>query len=92
VHVSDERVIVILVVGAIAGLLANKLLRGASVGMIGDSAIGIVGALLGEWLLPRFHFHIGGGLVGEAVSAAIGSAIVVLIVRASGASGWGAGR
>jgi uncharacterized membrane protein YeaQ/YmgE (transglycosylase-associated protein family) len=92
VHVSDERIIVILVIGAIAGLLASKLLRGASAGMIGDGAVGIVGALLGEWLLPRFHFHVGGGLIGEAVSAAIGAAIVVLIVRLSGASGWGASR
>ena len=91
-HLSDERVVVILLVGAIAGFLASKLIRGSSLGFIGDGAVGIVGALLGEWLLPRFHFHFGGGLIGEGLSAAIGAIVVVLIVRVSGGSGWGAGR
>ena len=91
-HFSDERVIVILLVGAIAGFLASRLIRGSGLGLVGDSAVGIVGALLGDWLLPRFHFHFGGGLLGEALTAAIGAIVVVLIVRVSGASGWGGGR
>ena len=89
---SDERVVVILLVGAIAGLLASKLIRGSGLGVAGDGAVGIVGALLGEWLLPRFHLHFGGGLIGESLTAAIGAIVLVLIVRVSGASGWGAGR
>jgi hypothetical protein len=44
VHLSDERAIVILLVGATAGLLTSKLVRGTGLGMIGDGAVGIVGA------------------------------------------------
>ncbi len=91
-HFSDERVVVILLVGAIAGFLASKLIRGSGLGVVSDSAVGIVGALLGDWLLPRFHFHFAHGLIGLIVNAAIGAIIVMLIVRVSGASGWGGGR
>jgi uncharacterized membrane protein YeaQ/YmgE (transglycosylase-associated protein family) len=89
VHVSDERVIVILLVGAIAGFLASKVIRGAGLGLIGDGAVGIVGAMLGDWLLRRFHFHFGGGLIGVIITAAIGAIAALIILRVSGASGLG---
>ena len=67
-HFSDQRVIVILLVGAIAGFLTNKLVRGTGLGAIGDGAVGIVGAFVGDWLLPRFHIHFGGGVVGRSLA------------------------
>ena len=85
---SDERAIVILLVGATAGLLTSKLVRGTGLGMIGDGAVGIVGAFVSDWPLLRFHF----GIIGLIVRAAIGAIVVVLIVRTSGASRWGTGR
>ena len=88
-HASDEHVIVILVVGALAGFLASKVIRGAGLGLVGDGAIGIVGAMLGDWLLPRFHFHFGGGLIGIAITAAIGAIVALIVIRVSGASGSG---
>jgi uncharacterized membrane protein YeaQ/YmgE (transglycosylase-associated protein family) len=54
VHFSDERAIAMLIVGATAGLLTSKLVRGTGLGMIGDGAVGIVGAILSDWLLLRF--------------------------------------
>src|SRR5271154_5572886 len=53
VHLSNERMIVILLVGALAGWLIGKVLRGNGFGLVGDAAIGVVGALIGAWLLPR---------------------------------------
>jgi uncharacterized membrane protein YeaQ/YmgE (transglycosylase-associated protein family) len=92
VHFSDEHTIVILLVGVTAGFLTSKLVRGTGLGMIGDGAVGIVGAFASDWLLLRFHFHFGGGVIGLIVRAAIGAIVVVLILRMSGASRWGAGR
>ena len=89
---SDERVLVILIVGALVGFLASRFLRGSGLGVVGDGAVGIVGALLGDWILPRFHIHVGGGVMALAVNAAIGAILTMLVVRVSGASGWGAGR
>jgi len=45
VHISDHSFFVIVLVGLIAGWLAGKIVRGAGFGVIGDIAIGIVGAL-----------------------------------------------
>lgn len=92
VHLTNERMIVTLAVGAIAGWLIGKVLRGAGFGLVGDAAIGIVGALVGQWLLPRFNLHLWGGLTGMIIEAAIGAAVFLVVLRSVGASGWGGGR
>ena len=91
-HLSNERMIVILLVGALAGWLIGKVVRGNGFGLVGDAAIGIVGALIGDWLLPRFNFHFWSGLMGMIIEAAIGAIILLIILRSVGASGWGGGR
>ena len=47
--------LVLLLVGLVAGWLAGKIVRGAGFGIIADMAIGIVGAFFGSWLLARPH-------------------------------------
>ena len=91
-HFSNERMIVILAVGALAGWLIGKVLRGNGFGLVGDAAVGVVGALIGDWLLPRFNFHLWSGLAGMIIEAAIGAIILLVVLRSVGASGWGGGR
>ena len=91
-HLSNERMLVILAVGALAGWLIGKVLRGNGFGLVGDAAIGIVGALVGDWLLPHFNFHIWSGLTGMVIESAIGAIVLLVILRSVGASGWGGGR
>ena len=52
-HISGESLLVILLVGLVAGWLAGKIVEGSGFGLIGDIALGIVGALIGSWLMPR---------------------------------------
>jgi len=52
-HISGESLLVILLVGLVAGWLAGKIVDGSGFGLIGDMAIGIVGALIGSWLMTR---------------------------------------
>ena len=52
-HLSDQGLMIILVVGVIAGWLAGKVVRVSGFGLVGDAAIGSVGALIGDWLLHR---------------------------------------
>jgi uncharacterized membrane protein YeaQ/YmgE (transglycosylase-associated protein family) len=59
----------------------------ANANLVGDVCVGIVGAMIGEWFLPRFNF-----LLGLAVNAASGAILLSLFLRSVGASGWGAGR
>ncbi len=91
-HFSNERMIVILVVGAVVGWLIGKILRGNGFGLVGDAAIGVVGALIGEWILPRFNFHFWSGVTGMIIEAAIGAIVLLVVLRSVGASGWGGAR
>jgi len=92
VHLSNERMIVILAVGAVAGWLIGKVLRGNGFGLVGDAAVGIVGALIGDWLAPRLNLHLWSGLTGMVIDAAIGAVVLLVVLRSLGASGWGGAR
>ena len=88
-HLSDQGLLVILAVGIIAGWLAGKIIRGNGFGLVGDAAIGIVGALIGDWLLHRLGVHFGSGIIGLVINATIGAIVLLLPLRLMGASGWG---
>jgi uncharacterized membrane protein YeaQ/YmgE (transglycosylase-associated protein family) len=75
-------ILAIIVVGILAGWLAGLVVRGAGFGLVGDLAIGIVGAFIGNWLLVReLHVAIGGGFVAAVISAAIGAIILLFAVK-----------
>jgi uncharacterized membrane protein YeaQ/YmgE (transglycosylase-associated protein family) len=78
---SLEGILIILLVGAIAGWLAGLIVRGAGFGLIGDIIIGIVGAFIAGWLLPRLGIHIMSGIVGAIIDATIGAVILLLVIR-----------
>ncbi|HUI87154.1 MAG TPA: GlsB/YeaQ/YmgE family stress response membrane protein [Anaerolineales bacterium] len=70
-----------IVVGGIAGLLAEWLIGGVRAGCIGTVIIGILGAFIGGWLFTFFHISIGSGIVGEIISAFVGAAVLLLVIR-----------
>lgn len=89
-HLSNESLLVILLVGIVAGWLAGKLVRGAGFGILGDLLVGIVGAFIGNWLLPRLGIHLGTGVISAIVNATIGAIVLLLVVRLlSGSVGGG---
>src|SRR5215468_7210035 len=49
VSMSNESILVILLVGLIAGWLAGQIVKGTGYGLIADICIGIIGALIGSW-------------------------------------------
>ena len=91
-HLSNESLLTILVVGLIAGWLAGQIMRGYGFGLIGDIVIGIIGAFIGEWLLPRLGIHLGVGLIAEIVNATIGAIVLLLLIRLVRGPRWGWGR
>ncbi len=85
-RITGESLLVILLVGLVAGWLAGRIVEGGGFGLIGDIAVGIVGALLGSWLLPQLGIHIASGIVSSIIVATIGAVLLLLILRfASGA-------
>ncbi len=70
-----------IIVGLIAGFLAGKLMRGSGFGVIGDIVIGILGAILGSWLVGVLGIHVPGGRLWTIIIATIGAVILVAISR-----------
>jgi uncharacterized membrane protein YeaQ/YmgE (transglycosylase-associated protein family) len=80
-YLSNESLIVIVIVGVVAGWLAGQIVRGTGFGLIGDLVVGVIGAFIGDWLLPRLGIHLGTGIVFAIINAAIGAVVLLLIVR-----------
>lgn len=80
-YLSNESLLVALLVGIAAGWLAGLVVRGGGFGLIGDLIIGVIGAFIGDWLLPRLNIHLGTGIVALIVNATIGAIVLLLIVR-----------
>jgi uncharacterized membrane protein YeaQ/YmgE (transglycosylase-associated protein family) len=81
VYLSGTSILVIVVVGLAAGWLAGKIVQGSGFGLIGDIAIGIVGAFIASWLLPRLGISLGIGLVRAIINSAIGAVLLLVIIR-----------
>lgn len=80
-YLSGQSILVILVVGLIAGWLAAKIVQGTGLGLIGDLAVGIVGAFIASWLFPRLGIALGFGLVREIIDATIGAILLLVVIR-----------
>ena len=50
-----ESLIILIVIGAIAGWLAGQIMKGGGFGLIGDIIVGIVGSFIGGWLWGVLH-------------------------------------
>ena len=78
--VGIDSIIIMLIVGAIAGWLAGQIVRGFGFGVLWNIIIGIVGAFIGVWLFRQLGFLPFSGFVGSIVNATIGAFILLVIV------------
>lgn len=77
---SGDSLLIILVVGVVAGWLAGQILRGTGFGLVADLCIGIIGAFIGNWILPKLGIHLGAHLLSQIISATIGAIVLLLIL------------
>ncbi|MEQ1652947.1 MAG: GlsB/YeaQ/YmgE family stress response membrane protein [Hyphomicrobium sp.] len=75
-----EALLVLLVIGAIAGFLAGQIVKGYGFGVIGNIVVGIVGAFLGGLLLPRLGLFAGGDIIGQIITATLGAVILLVLL------------
>jgi len=88
-QMSGESLLIILLVGLIAGWLAGQIVQGTGFGIIGDLLIGIAGAFIGSWLLPQLGLHLGAGLISAIINATIGALLLLFAIRlVRGGGGW----
>jgi uncharacterized membrane protein YeaQ/YmgE (transglycosylase-associated protein family) len=100
-----EQLLVVLFVGLVAGYLASRVVTGHGFGVGGDIVVGVIGALigafiLGAWVTDPVLVPLGiaaGSLVAQVIVAFIGAVILLAVLRlvaGRGAGGrrWGGGR
>lgn len=70
-----------LIVGAIAGWLAGRLVAGRGFGLVGNMAVGITGGLVAGWVLPMMGYGAAGGTLRAIVQATFGAVILLVLFR-----------
>lgn len=75
-----ESLLLLLLVGGIAGWLAGLLVRGSGQGILLNIVVGVIGAFLGGWLFSLIGLH-AAGLIGSLVAATVGAIILLVLLR-----------
>ena len=96
INMPIEPLIGFLVIGLVAGFLAERIVKGRGAGLVVNMVVGVVGAFIGGSLFGflRLSFH---GLIGPLISATLGAVVLLfllglvktmLLPRKSGRQGW----
>jgi uncharacterized membrane protein YeaQ/YmgE (transglycosylase-associated protein family) len=76
---APQSFIVWLVIGALAGWLASKIVHGYGFGLLANIVIGILGAVVGGYILPQLGFMpVSTG--GDFVAATLGAVILLVVI------------
>jgi uncharacterized membrane protein YeaQ/YmgE (transglycosylase-associated protein family) len=79
INMQIEPLIGFLVIGIVAGFLAERIMKGKGAGLVINMVVGVVGALIGGSLSSflKLPFH---GLIGTLLSATVGAVILLFLV------------
>ena len=69
-----------LLIGLAAGWLAGVLMKGGGFGLVGDLIVGVIGALLGGFLLQALGIQ-AYGLLGALITATLGAVVLIALLR-----------
>ena len=72
-------IILFLLIGAGIGWLAGQIMRGKGFGLLGNMALGIIGAFVGGFLFRFLNISLG-GTFGSLVTALVGAIVLLFVV------------
>lgn len=75
--------VVMLIIGAVAGFLASLVAGPLKWGLIGYIVAGIIGGVVGGWLLnaAKINLNLGSPLVNQIVTGFIGAVVVIILAK-----------
>lgn len=76
---DTNSLIMVLVVGAIAGWLAGQIMKGRGFGIAVNIVIGIIGAVVGSFLFGMLGVT-AGGFLGSVVMATVGAIVLLFLI------------
>lgn len=95
--ITLQELLIVVLVGLVAGFLASRVVSGHGYGVIGDVVVGVIGALAGAYLLGGFindHLLVplgvtAGSLGARIVVAFIGAVLLLLVLHMVAGRGRG---
>ena len=69
-----------IIVGLIAGWAAGKIMKGGGYGVVMDIILGIIGAVVGGWLLGALGIQ-AGGFISTIIVAILGAIFLIWLTR-----------
>ena len=75
-----QTLLIICLIGGIAGWLAGLVMRGRGLGILGNIVVGILGAFIGTFVLGKLGLAIGGGYLAAILNAFIGAVILLFLI------------
>ena len=96
INMPFEPLLGFLIIGIVAGFLAERIVKGRGAGLVVNMVVGVVGAFIGGFLFGflRLSFH---GLIGPLISATLGAVVLLFLLglvktmlfpQQSGWQGW----
>lgn len=71
--------LMVILVGIVAGWLAGKIQKGRGFGLAGDLVIGVLGSVFGSWLFWQLGYFTY-GFVGNVIVAVVGALVILYVV------------
>ncbi|AKJ96397.1 MULTISPECIES: GlsB/YeaQ/YmgE family stress response membrane protein [Thioalkalivibrio] len=75
-----ESLLLLLLIGGIAGWLAGLLVHGSGQGILLNIVVGVIGAFLGGWLFTQLGVQ-AAGLIGSLAAATVGAVLLLGLLR-----------
>lgn len=70
-----------LLIGLIAGWIADMLVKNSSFGLVGDLIVGVIGAFIGGFIFNALGID-AYGFVGNIIMAVVGAVVLLLLLNA----------
>lgn len=72
-------ILVSLLVGLVAGIIASWLMRGGASGWVMNIILGLLGGFVGNWVLGLLNISTGSGILGSIITSVIGACILIAV-------------
>jgi uncharacterized membrane protein YeaQ/YmgE (transglycosylase-associated protein family) len=67
--------------GAIVGYVASRIIGGEGFGFLGNIVVGVLGSIIGKWLVDQLNIPMVKGPIGSLVSAVGGALVLILLIE-----------
>ena len=76
-----EGIVIVLIIGAIAGWLAGVIVKGGGFGLLGNIVVGIIGAAIGGFLLGSADINDGAVTINTFLVSLLGAVVLLAVVN-----------